>query len=284
MIWDQKVPSSDSFVKYLSFYLLYIYLHSSGSCQIGGNISTNAGGLRVVRYGSLQTNVLGLEVIQANGDKLDMLRTLYKDNTGYHLKHLFIGAEGTLGVVTKIALRLAVTPKSSAVVFSKIPNFQAIPQVLRIARAVLGANLSAFEFIDSRTISAIRQAAPHLLHRVADTVLPEPDHDVLQKHPELKVTPSNPEFGIPGEVSLLVEATGTDPETDSMKLEKFVSSIMEENLVIDAVMAQDKTQETGLWLVREQCAVALIDLSRRIIPFHDPKDNSGVHSKLGTIA
>jgi FAD/FMN-containing dehydrogenase len=269
----------NSAVEELGF-MIPLDLGPKGSCQIGGNISTNAGGLRVVRYGSLQTNVLGLEVIQANGDKLDMLRTLYKDNTGYHLKHLFIGAEGTLGVVTKIALRLAVTPKSSAVVFSKIPNFQAIPKVLRIARAVLGANLSAFEFIDSRTISAIRQAAPHLLHRVADTVLPEPDHDVLQKHPELKVTPSNPEFGIPGEVSLLVEATGTDPQTDSMKLEKFVSSIMEENLVIDAVMAQDKTQETGLWLVREQCAVALIDLSRRIIPFHDPKDNSGVHSML----
>lgn len=215
-----------------------------------------------MRYGSLQANVLGLEVIQANGDKLDMLRTLYKDNTGYHLKHLFIGAEGTLGIVTKIALRLAVTPKSSAVVFAKIPSFLTIPKVLKAARDILGPNLSAFEFIDSRCIQAIRTAAPHLLHRVSETVLPG------QNNPN-RLGEDHPEFGLPGEVSLLVEATGTDPETDTMKLEKFVGHIMEENLVVDAVMAQDKSQELALWLVREQCAVALIDVSRPILPLVD---------------
>ena len=250
-------------------FMIPLDLGPKGSCQIGGNISTNAGGLRVVRYGSLQSNVLGLEVVQANGEKLDMLRTLYKDNTGYHLKHLFIGAEGTLGVVTKIAMRLAVTPKSSAVVFSKIPSFLTIPNVLRAARDILGPNLSAFEFIDSRCIAAIRQASPHLLHRVSETVLPENDVAFLAQHPEHQLAADHPEYGLPGEVSLLVEATGTDPETDAMKLEKFVGHLMENNLVVDAVMAQDKSQETALWLVREQCAVALIDVSRPLVPVVD---------------
>lgn len=261
-------------------FMIPLDLGPKGSCQIGGNISTNAGGLRVVRYGSLQSNVLGLEVVQANGEKLDMLRTLYKDNTGYHLKHLFIGAEGTLGVVTKIAMRLAVTPKSSAVVFSKIPSFLTIPNVLRAARDILGPNLSAFEFIDSRCIAAIRQASPHLLHRVSDTVLPENDVAFLAQHPEHKLAADHPEYGLPGEVSLLVEATGTDPETDTMKLEKFVSHLMEENLVVDAVMAQDKSQETALWLVREQCAVALIDVSRPLLPFVDPATGQAEADKV----
>jgi len=79
-------------------------LGAKGSCHIGGNISTNAGGLRFIRYGSLHGNVLGLEVVLADGTILDMLTTLRKDNTGYDLKHLFIGSEGSLGVVTKVAV------------------------------------------------------------------------------------------------------------------------------------------------------------------------------------
>ena len=88
--------------------------------MIGGNVSTNAGGLRVMKYGSLQGNVLGLEVVQADGSVLNMLRTLRKDNCGYHLKHLFIGSEGTLGIITKVSLLLATKPSTSCVVFAKV--------------------------------------------------------------------------------------------------------------------------------------------------------------------
>ena len=90
-------------------------LGAKGSCQIGGNVSTNAGGLRLIRYGSLQANVLGIEVVlpQEGGPILDCLKVaLKKDNTGYHLKHLFIGSEGTLGIVTRIAIQCPPRPKS----------------------------------------------------------------------------------------------------------------------------------------------------------------------------
>jgi D-2-hydroxyglutarate dehydrogenase len=85
-------------------FIMPLDLGAKGSCQIGGNVSTNAGGLRFVRYGSLHGNVLGLEVVLANGTVLDMLATLRKDNTGYDLKHLFIGSEGSLGIVTKVSI------------------------------------------------------------------------------------------------------------------------------------------------------------------------------------
>ncbi len=88
--------------------------------MIGGNVSTNAGGLRVLKYGTLHGNVLGLEVVQADGTTLNMLRTLRKDNCGYHLKHLFIGSEGTLGIVTKVSLLLATKPAMTCVLFAKV--------------------------------------------------------------------------------------------------------------------------------------------------------------------
>lgn len=87
-------------------------LGAKGSCHIGGNLSTNAGGKRLIRYGNLHGSVLGLEAVKANGEIIDCLSTLKKDNTGYHLKHLFIGSEGTLGFITKVALQCPVKPKS----------------------------------------------------------------------------------------------------------------------------------------------------------------------------
>lgn len=100
-------------------FVMPLDLGAKGSCQIGGNVSTNAGGLRLVRYGSLHGNVLGLEVVLANGTVMDMLGTLRKDNTGYDLKHLFIGSEGSLGVVTKVSIltppKLSATDRKSVV-------------------------------------------------------------------------------------------------------------------------------------------------------------------------
>jgi D-2-hydroxyglutarate dehydrogenase len=101
-------------------YIVPLDLGAKGACMIGGNVATNAGGLRVVRYGTLHSNVLGLEVVQADGTVLDMLRTLKKDNCGYHLPHLFIGSEGTLGIITKVAIALALKPASTAVLWVKV--------------------------------------------------------------------------------------------------------------------------------------------------------------------
>lgn len=92
-------------------------LGAKSSCQIGGNVSTNAGGLRLVRYGNLHGSVLGLEAVLANGKVTNLMSNFKKDNTGYHLKHLFIGSEGTLGVVTKVAMQCAQLSKSVHVAF-----------------------------------------------------------------------------------------------------------------------------------------------------------------------
>ena len=101
-------------------YIVPLDLGSKHSCMIGGNVASNAGGLRVVRYGTLHANVLGLEVVQADGTVLNMIRTLRKNNCGYHLNHLFIGSEGTLGVITKVSISLALKPTNTAVVWAKV--------------------------------------------------------------------------------------------------------------------------------------------------------------------
>ena len=101
-------------------YMVPLDLGAKGACMIGGNVATNAGGLRVLRYGTLHSSILGLEVVQADGTVLDMLRTLLKDNCGYHLPHLFIGSEGTLGIITKVAIALALKPTLTAVVWAKV--------------------------------------------------------------------------------------------------------------------------------------------------------------------
>lgn len=93
-------------------FIMPLDLGAKGSCQIGGNVATNAGGLRLVRYGSLHGSVLGLEVVLANGTVLDLLQTLRKDNTGYDLKQLFIGSEGTLGVITAVSIMCSPAPTS----------------------------------------------------------------------------------------------------------------------------------------------------------------------------
>lgn len=100
--------------------LFPIDLTPKGSCMIGGLISTNAGGMRVLRYGSLHHNVLGLEVVLPDGTVMDMMRAVHKDNCGYHLKHLFIGAEGTLGVITKAIINLYPLPRSTNVILMKV--------------------------------------------------------------------------------------------------------------------------------------------------------------------
>lgn len=95
--------------------MMPIDLGAKGICHIGGNLSTNAGGIRLFRYGNLHGNVLGMEVVLADGEILDLLSTVKKDNTGYHLKNLFIGAEGTLGIITKVVIQCPPLPKSITV-------------------------------------------------------------------------------------------------------------------------------------------------------------------------
>ncbi|KAG5534009.1 hypothetical protein RHGRI_028016 [Rhododendron griersonianum] len=146
-------------------FVMPLDLGAKGSCQIGGNVSTNAGGLRFVRYGSLHGNVLaylvrlnnlsGLEAVLANGTVLDMLGTLRKDNTGYDLKHLFIGSEGSLGIISKVSI--LTPPKLSSVnlAFLACKDYVSCQNLLLEAKRKLGNILSAFEFLDSHSMDLV---------------------------------------------------------------------------------------------------------------------------------
>jgi len=115
------------------------------SCQIGGNASTNAGGLRLLRYGSLHGSILGVEAVLADGTVLDCLSTMRKDNTGYDLKQLFIGSEGNLGIVTAVSILVPPRPKSMNVAFMGCSDFEKVKRILVTAKSMLGEVLSGQE-------------------------------------------------------------------------------------------------------------------------------------------
>lgn len=138
-------------------YMMPLDLGAKGSCQLGGNVSTNAGGLRVLRYGNLHGSVLGLEVVLADGTVLDGLSTLRKDNTGYDLKQLFIGAEGTLGIVTGVSIVTPQRPSAIHVAMMGLESFEQVQQTFVKARKALGEVLSAFEFMDRETFDTVQR-------------------------------------------------------------------------------------------------------------------------------
>eukprot|EP01032_Pedospumella_encystans_P011655 gene11655-13541_t len=244
-------------------FIVPLDLAAKGSCMIGGNVSTNAGGLRVLKYGSLHGNVLGLEVVQADGAILNMLRTLRKDNCGYHLKHLFIGSEGTLGIVTKVSLLLATKPAMTCVLFAKLGAFNQVQPLLTAARNTLGDSLTAFEFMDRNSIAALGRAQPHLLHGIQPSVLPEPSLATFSGYDENHLN-----SGIPGEVSVLIECTGSDATLDQQRVDKFAEHVVEQGIVLDAVLSQSDQQEKELWNIRENLTVSLASLVRTNNPLY----------------
>ena len=140
--------------------LFPLSLASEGSCTIGGNLSTNAGGVHVLRYGMARDLVLGLEVVLADGRVLDMLRTLRKDNTGYDLKQLFIGAEGTLGVITAAALKLFAKPARTATAFIALPDPAAAVALLARLQSATGGLVSAFELVPRPGLDLVLKHIP----------------------------------------------------------------------------------------------------------------------------
>jgi FAD/FMN-containing dehydrogenase len=213
-------------------------LGAKGSCQIGGNISTNAGGLRFLRYRSMHANVLGLEAVLADGTILTNMRALRKDNTGYDLKQLFIGSEGTLGVVTAAAIQLAVCPNAVNVMLLACSSFEDVLSILRAARAGLGEILSACEFFDAESMACV------LRHS--------------KKDPPLKT--SAPFYGWMKSVALthipvLIETHGSNGDHDREKVESLLTKLAEKGLVVDGTVAQDQKQADALWHIRESIPV-----------------------------
>jgi FAD/FMN-containing dehydrogenase len=203
-------------------------LAAEGSATIGGTLSTNAGGVNVLRYGSARSLALGLEVVLADGRILDMLRTLQKDNTGYDLKQLFIGAEGTLGVITAAALKLFPKPESVVTALVACPAPQSTIALLRRLRAATGGLLSAFEFFP-------RSGLELVLAHIPETRDP---------------------FARPSPWYVLVEAGGgkTIPLRDIM--EEAVASAIEAGVATDATIAQSQVQRASLWRLRESFSEA----------------------------
>ncbi len=202
-------------------------LAAEGSATIGGNLSTNAGGVNVLRYGMARDLVLGLEVVLADGRVLDLLRTLRKDNTGYDLKQLFIGAEGTLGIITAAALKLFPKPKSRVTALIALPSPEAAIALLGRLQDETGGLVSAFELMP-------RIGLEFVLKHIPQT------SDPLTK---------------PSPWYVLMEATSA---ASSLKetVENAVAQAMQENLATDAVFAASEAQAANLWRLRESLSEA----------------------------
>ncbi len=204
--------------------LFPLSLGAEGSCQIGGNLSTNAGGVNVLRYGNARDLVLGLEVVLPDGRIWNGLRGLRKDNTGYDLKHLFVGAEGTLGIITAAVLKIFPRPKSTATAWAAVPHPEAALELLSVLRQRCGDRISAFELISRNCLELVLRHIPG----TRDPLHTAHDWYVLT---ELSDTEDN----------------GTLRD----ELEQSLASAMERTLVSDAVFAENQTQAQALWRIRE---------------------------------
>lgn len=212
--------------------LFPLSLASEGTCQIGGNLASNAGGTQVLRYGNARDLVLGLEVVLASGDMWSSLGGLRKDNTGYDLKHLFLGSEGTLGIITAATLKLFALPKAQATAFVAVPSVEAAVHLLRQAEAASGGQVTGFELVPRIGLEFVIR---HL----------EGARDPLtQAHAWYVLI----ELSSGGAQSVLDELLGT-----------LLSQGIEQGLVLDGVVAQSDTQRADFWALRE----SLSDVQRR---------------------
>jgi FAD/FMN-containing dehydrogenase len=201
-------------------FLLPIDLGSRGSCQIGGNIATNAGGIRVIRHGVTRDNVLGLEAVIADGTVLSSLNKTMKNNTGYDLRQLFVGSEGTLGIITRAVLKLKPLPASRSTALCAVTSYEKVVSLLRMAKLML-ANVSAFEVMWD---SYFRFNAEALSLKFFDV-----DHPFL----------------------VIVEEDLFGNDGGGERFEAFLAAAFEEGLIEDALIAQSEKEARNFWSVRE---------------------------------
>ncbi|CAL1696050.1 unnamed protein product [Somion occarium] len=236
-------------------------LGAKGSCQIGGNVSTNAGGLRLLRYGSLHGSVLGLEVVLPDGTILDQLSTLRKDNTGYDLKQLFIGAEGTLGIVTGVSILTAPAPQSASNVILALPKFENVLPLFVQAKRQLSEILSAFEFFDREV------------------------YDLAIKHGQGRALSEEDVEG--AECFVLMETSGGKREHDEEKLNQLLETLFESDkpLINTGVLSQSPAQFASMWAIREGLTEAVskegkaykYDISVPLAKFKEVVDTTREH-------
>jgi FAD/FMN-containing dehydrogenase len=205
---------------------------AKGSAQVGGVVSTNAGGLRVFRYGMTRQMVLGLEAVLADGTIISSLKKIIKDNSGYDLKQLFIGAEGTVGIITKVVFRLQEKPQSRSSAIVGLDNYEHVIALLKFMEKGLAGTLSGFELMWQRTYIAMTSA---------------PDFSAP--------IPNNFPYYV------FIESLGGDTTSDFNRLEDLIAEAFEKELIGDGVLAQSDRELQGIWKIREDVSV-LADLAQ----------------------
>ena len=198
-------------------------LGARGSCTIGGNVSTNAGGNRVIRYGMARDMVLGIEVVLPGGAILTSLNTMIKNNAGYDLKQLFIGSEGTLGIITRLVLRLYPKPVCTMAAVCALASYDHVVRLLGSARQSLGPRLSAFEVM-------------------------WPDYwEVMTKMPGVRSPLADADHG----AYVLIEAQGTDEGVDAPGFERWLEQQSDDGLLVDAAVARSLSDVMAFWGIRD---------------------------------
>jgi FAD/FMN-containing dehydrogenase len=208
--------------------LFALSLAAEGSCTLGGNLATNAGGTQVLRYGNARELCLGLEVVTATGEVWDGLSGLRKDNTGYDLRDLFIGSEGTLGVITGATLKLYPQPAAVSTALATVPSLDAAVGLLQLAQARLGSGLTGFEVMGRYALGLVRSHFPQLTQ-------PLP----------------------PSDWTVLLEQSDSESETHAHALfEALLETALERGLVSDAAVASSTQQSNAMWHLREAIPMA----------------------------
>jgi len=217
--------------------LFPLSLAAEGSCTIGGNLATNAGGTAVLRYGNTRELCLGLEVVTPQGDIWSGLRGLRKDNTGYDLRDLFIGAEGTLGIITGAVLKLYPQPKASITALAALPSPAAAQQLLVLMQDHCGSSLTGFELMSRFCLELVAQQFPQL---------PKP-------------------FATPHAQYVLLELSSSESEQHAVGLlEHAIGAALEPGVIEDAVVASSVAQSAGLWQLREHIPLAQAKAGKNI--------------------
>ena len=210
-------------------FLFPLSLAAEGSCTIGGNLGTNAGGTQVLRFGNARDLCLGLEVVTAQGEVWHGLSGLRKDNTGYDLRHLMIGSEGTLGIITAATMKLYPLPAAQLTAWAAVPSLQAAVQLLGLAHARLGPGLTGFEVMGQFALSLVDK------------------HHPQQRVPLYKDTP----------YCVLLENSDSENEAHARtQFEALLEAAMDSGCVSDAVVAENLTQARALWHIRERIPLA----------------------------
>jgi FAD/FMN-containing dehydrogenase len=204
--------------------LFPLSLSAEGSCMIGGNLATNAGGVGVLRYGNARDLCLGLEVVTADGEIWNGLRGLRKDNSGYDLRNLFIGAEGTLGIITAATLKLFPMPKATLCAWVALSSVEDALNLLNVAQSKIGARLTAFELMSNSCVDLLSEQMPTLRWPLAER----------------------------SAWSVLIEISDPDGEAEAkLSLESLLEIAFEDGLILDAAIAMNIAQNREFWALRE---------------------------------